>query len=199
MAVAASRSVAQVVKEQPQANGLALIISNDYSHTKGLTTLIGTIKDNTNMKNTFEELSFAVINDHNVTYSKMLALISSVVSFKHYPSSYKRIVFAFSGHGKDDYLLYTNDNEPTTIDTKYILEQFSEPPHLAEIPKLVFIDACRGDLPNPGRLVSKGGKNISRIIPAGGSWLVAYSTLPKQKSYEEQGKGGMWMSRDPKT
>ena len=147
------------------------------------------------MKNTFEGLGFAVINEHNVTHSEMLALLSSVVDFKRYPPSYKQFVFVFSGHGKDDYLLYTNDSNPITISTKDILEKLSEAPQLAAIPKLIFIDACRGDEPNPGRLVPKGGKNVSHIIPAGGSWLVAYSTLPKQKSYEEQEKGGMWMSR----
>ena len=196
MATAGSRSaVAQLVKEHGQANGLVIVISNDYSHTEGLSTLNGTIKDNRNMRNTFQKLNFAVISEHNVTYSRMLALITSVVSFESYPPSYRRIVFVFSGHGTDNFLLYTSDSKRTTISTEYILEQFSEAPRLARIPKLFFIDACRGDEVNPGRLVAKGGKNMSEIIPAGGSWLLAYSTLPKQKSYEETGKGGVWMSR----
>ena len=192
-------SVEQAIKEHQQSNGLAIIISNDYKNIHELPTLDGTIKDNRNMRSTFEELNFAVISDHNVTYSKMLALISSVVGCRQYPPSYKRIVFVFSGHGKDDFLLCTNDNHTTsrttTISIEYILQQFSEAPHLAKIPKVFFIDACRGEQANPGLMVARGGKNVSQIVPADGNWLLAYSTLPKQKSYEEQGKGGVWMTK----
>ena len=189
-------SVEQVVRDRNQANGLAIIVSNDYKDIKELPTLDGTIKDNTNMRGTFEELNFAVISEHNVTYSKMLALISSVVNHKHYPPTYQRIVFVFSGHGKDDFLLYTGDNKRTnTISIEYILQRFSEASHLAKIPKVFLIDACRGEQVNPGLMVPRGGKNVSQIVPADGNWLLAYSTLPKQKSYEEQGKGGVWMSK----
>ncbi len=91
-------------------------------------------------------------------------------------------------HGSSDHLLYTNDEILSTISTKDVLEHFYAA-------KMFFIDACRGDQRNPGLTVPRGGKSVTDIIPAEGNWLLAYSTLPKHKSYEEQGKGGVWMSK----
>ncbi len=195
MATACILSIEKVVRENSLANGLAIIVSNDYQNTEQLLTLEGTIRDNENMKRTFESLMLAVISRHNVSHNDMLALLSVIVNFKKFPPTYKRLVFVFSGHGNSDHLLYTNDEVLSTISIKDVLEHFYAALHLAKIPKMFFIDACRGDQRNPGLTVPRGGKSVTDIIPAEGNWLLAYSTLPKHKSYEEQGKGGVWMSK----
>ncbi len=188
-------TIDQVVTQHNQANGLAVIISNDYQNTRDLLTLEATIKDSQNMKNTFESVKLAVIARHNVLYNEMLALLSSIIEFKRYPPTYKRLVLVFSGHGISDHLLYTNDATLTTISINDIVKDFYNASHLAKIPKVFFVDACRGDQRNLGMMVSsRGGKSITDIVPAEGNWLLAYSTLPRHRSYEEQGKGGVWMS-----
>ncbi len=195
MATACLSSIEQVIKKDSQANGLAIIISNDYKKTKQLQPLEGTVKDNENMSSTFKSLRLAVVSRHNVCLNEMLKLLHSIVNFKCYPPTYKRLVFVFSGHGNSDHLLYTNDAALNTISIKYILDQFYDASNLVKIPKMFFIDACRGDQRNPGVRVPRGGISITDIVPAEGNWLLAYSTLPKHKSYEEQGKGGVWMSK----
>ena len=186
-----------IVQNNRHANGLAVIISNDYKSNKKLQTLSGTVEDGKNMKHTFEVLNLAVIHKHNLTLSATMELIQSIVSIIHYPPSYKSIVFIFSGHGNTDHCLYTNDPDTTTIHIEDVLSMFypSQAPSLGNIPKLFFIDACRGDAVNPGVMVSRGGKSVGQMVPAEGNILVAYSTLSKRMSYEEQGKGGVWMSR----
>ena len=103
----------------------------------------------------------------------------------------------FSGHG-DTGCIYAEDS-------KVSVEQVFNPwmpkyaPHLANIQKLFFLDACRGDvedkgvsilstLLNPSGMVAKGGR-----APSFGNYLLAYSTMPTMKAFEKPGVGGFWI------
>lgn len=65
---------------------------------------------------------------------------------------------------------------------------------IACIPKLVFIDACRGSNSLSTKGQTEARSQIERFevsVPA--NVFVAYSTMEGYKSYENKGHGGIWM------
>ena len=195
----ASGVISRKIRNQPNANGIAVIFSNDYqSATAGrhsLKELSGTEEDGKKMEHCFESLNFATYYDHNVSRKGMLDVVSYIAGYTRYPTSYKRIVVVFSGHGTSGQTLYTNDSK--TVKVEDIIAPFdpARAPVIGNIPKLFFIDACRGDAANPGTMVPKGAKVLDTLnVPQKGNFLVAYSTLPEYKAYEESKKGGVWIT-----
>ena len=62
--------------------------------------------------------------------------------------------------------------------------------------RLFFIDACRGTSDDIGRVVApRGGKPLegARIPSTAYNILLAHSTISGYRSYEIEGKGGIWM------
>ncbi len=193
--MATAASVGDVSSAEQRANGFALIISNDYTGAHGaVEKLGGTLIDATLMKSTFEQLKFAVLHKHNVNRLELMELLRQTACCK-YPPSYRRIVIVFSGHGTDNYQLYDQDGK--LVKVKDMLEMFfpEREPLQGGLPKLFFIDACRGDTHCRAVLVPKGGNEKTALpVPQHGNLLVAYSTIPGHQSYEEKGAGGVWMS-----
>ncbi len=187
--------LSSTVSSRPTANGLAVIISNDYATCRGLKELNGTFVDADLMKATFKNLKFATLHWHNVTRSELIMLLERIASFRRYPPSYRRIGIVFSGHGTSDHKLYAQDGKEVKLDDMFKKFSPETAHHLGSIPKLFFIDACRGDARGRGAMVPKGGEEKKAIIvPHEGNFLVAYSTIPGHLSYEEEGSGGVWMS-----
>ena len=126
--------------------------------------------------------------------------IASSTSLKEY----KCIAFCFSGHGGDG-VIYGQDNgqSPAVIITNEILLPFDpqKAPHLRDIPKLFFIDACRGS----GQESGKGKGLVQRAYKGGsgggdsddllGGYIIGYSTMPGYKSWlrGEEKVGSIWM------
>ena len=107
-------------------------------------------------------------------------------------------MFIFSGHG-DDGKIYAHDSD--VLLQQHIFDPWlpKNAPHLATIPKLFFIDACRGNAADlgvpiisdsscPSGAVAKGGR-----APSFGNYLLAYSTMPSMKSFEQPKTGGYWL------
>lgn len=199
-------SVAEAIIQYPTANGLAVVISNDYEHTK-VAALKGTHEDAKVMRSTLCELKYAVVTRHNITKRDTLQLIEKMKT-SEYPDSYQRIIFVFSGHGTYNDHLQTQDCESVSLPE--LVEQFlpKNAPNLIKIPKLFFIDACRGSLVDPGVVIPRaggakdptksslprGGNPLKMIkLPSIGNYLLAYSTIPNHKSFE-LASGGLWMS-----
>jgi len=82
-------SVAEAVRKNRDASGLAVIISNDYGTTPGLENLIGTVKDGEKMNSAFKFLKFAAIWQHNVTGDKLTQILHDISQYPGYPRSYK--------------------------------------------------------------------------------------------------------------
>ena len=201
---------AEAIRNKPKASGLAVIVSNAYGTTPGLQVLNGTTEDGKLMTSAFKFLNFATLWRQNVTEHELMQLLSEVSHYHNYPESYKCIAFVFSGHGLDANHLYMQDGSLITVNSivEALLPRLA--PQIGSIPKLFFIDACRGKrvLSNEAVIVPRHG-GISGIVqetlqrgvsdetlhvPPKGNFLVAYSTMPEYQSYEVKGKGGVWMT-----
>ena len=184
------------ILRRPVANGLAIIIANENSSNPSHQPLLGAKRDLENMKHTFEVLRFATLPILNASKEQVLAAIRAAAKYKNYPSSYKRIAFAFSGHG-DLYVIYAHDG-PIETDQLYDPLQPKNAPHLAHIPKLFFMDASRA--PNKDRgveVVARGKTEPPRTrapVPSYGNYVLAFSTMPSMQAYELKDVGGVWMN-----
>ena len=174
------------ILRRPVANGLAIIIANENSSNPSHQPLLGARRDLENMKDTFEVLRFAILPILNASKEQVLAAIRAAAKYKNYPPSYKRIAFAFSGHG-DLNVIYAHDG-PIETNQLYDPLQPLNAPHLAHIPKLFFMDACRG--PNEDRgveVVARGKTEPPRNrlpVPSYGNYVLAFSTMPSMQAYE---------------
>lgn len=199
--LASQISISEAIITCPQAQGLAIIISNDYRGTK-LPPLSGTHRDLERMQSAFMRLQYGVVSRHNMIKSRLTSLLLEASQQVQYPPTYRRIVVVFAGHGTYDDQLVTQDCYHVKLDDIVNMFLPKQAQHLASIPKLFFIDACRGEKEDPGytclmrsTTIPRGGKllTISRL-PSEGNYLLAYSTMYGYKSYEMCGKGGVWMT-----
>ena len=179
------------VLRRPVANGLAIIIANEDSSDPNHRSLRGAKRDLEKMKETFEVLRFATLPILNASKEEILASVQAASKYKEYPPSYKRIAFVFSGHG-DENIIYAHDG---AVDTNQVYEplQPKNAPHLADIPKLFFIDACRGTIDDKG-IVARGKTGLIPRKPSYGNYILAYSTMPSMQAYETEEDGGLWMN-----
>ncbi len=185
--------------------GFALIISNDYINTPELPTLTGTEVDAKLMDETFKALNFDTVRVRNLGKGRLVKLVHETAG-RNYPKSCKAIAVVFSGHGHLNNCLYIQDGNKVAI--REIVEEFlpSKAPMIGSIPKLFFIDACRGDATTQSVTVprgsgvhcevfQKGGNEVATLqVPSQGNFLLAHSTMPNYKAYELKGKGGIWMT-----
>ena len=199
--LASQVSISEAIITCPQAQGLAIIISNDYRGTK-LPLLSGTHQDLERMQSAFMKLQYAVVSRHNMIKSRLTSLLLEASLRVQYPSTYRRIVVVFAGHGTYDDQLFTQDCYRVKLDDIVSMFLPKQAQHLASIPKLFFIDACRGEKDDPGytcpmrsTTIPRGGKLLTTShLPSEGNYLLACSTMYGYKSYEMQGKGGVWMT-----
>lgn len=185
-----------LVAAKPSANGLAIIVANEWSYRDDHVQLGGTGIDLEAITKAFESLKFATLPIKNASGQQIVDIIQAAAD-RQYPDSYKRLAFVFSGHG-DRECIYAHDSKIKW--QEHIFDPWlpRASPHLAKIPKLFFFDACRGrhaDLGVPtvqyqtaGGPVAKGGRS-----PSVGNYLLACSTMPTMQAFEEPGAGGYWM------
>jgi hypothetical protein len=186
----------ELLSKSKGALGIALIIANDYKTSSNIPPLEGTLRDASKAQNVFESLNTICYMKCNSTASQMSNAISAVASCSSYPKAFKWIVFIFSGHGSDNQVILGQDNQKVKIDD--ILEMFqpSQNSKTATIPKILLFDACRGGGVT-GSIVPRAEGHVCESalrVPEKGNMLVGYSTLPLCMSYEDNKKGGIWMS-----
>ena len=221
MAAAVAVDIRAGILSKPEAVGLAVIVSNDYNKT-GLKPLTGTHNDGTRMNDTFEALGFATFSKRNADMQQMYDILHAVSQFKNYPQSYKCITIVFSGHGgcetqksekgRETQLKYLYTQDEGKIEVEALVAPFlpQNAKQIGNIPKLFFIDACRGSkdmhelsvlVPRGGNgseaeceVLRKGANEVVRIdVPSEGNFLIAYSTITHFQSYEVKHDGGVWM------
>ena len=200
----AKSMVRDVVLEHPDAIGLVVIITNDYSTTRDLTVLSGTHRDGQALSEAFSKLNFAVYWERNVTGFKLVSIIGDIAKLRHeWVKEYRCIIFVFAGHGKEGDNLCMQDGTRIQTNHEILLPLLPKnAKEIGSIKKAFLIDACRGEKITATELVprgsseplSRGGSLVElRRVCSEGNYLIAHSTMPEHAAYET-GKGGVWLS-----
>lgn len=196
------------------AIGLVVIITNDYSTpripgTDHLCELKGTFQDGQALSGAFAALRFAVCWERNVSGPTLHMIISEIRTLKFSQvGEYRCIMFVFAGHGcKGDYL-WMQDGTKLQIHSDVVTPLLPRSAKaIGGIKKAFLIDACRGEqetrtvlvprsssMPN-GASEARGGSLIDSMkVCEEGNFLIAYSTMPMHKAYEDTRTGGVWLS-----
>ena len=188
------KAVAKAVAKADKPVGLAVIVTNEYKKFP-CDHLPGVRKDGQAMENAFRSLGFATLWEPNIPSEDMKVLVKSVIKYfqDNPPPKHYIVAFVFSGHGNEGDLLYGEDDEDIHLNGE-IVKPLAEEHELGNIPKLFFIDACRGG--NELKPVVKTKKKARELITAEGNYYVAYSTIPKHVAYMKPGdemSGSTWM------
>ena len=196
--------VQKAIEDKPSANGLAVIVSNDYCCT-GIAPLTATRNDAQLLKKSLAHLNYAVVYKHNIGRMDLLSLLDEVTS-TIFPYNLKRFVFAFSGHGPKGSDVVMQDG--ASVNIEFIVSKFLpvSKPQLSSVPKLFFIDACRGRRIDTGVTCVNYDKGAAPVVPRGanaletirypseGNFLIAFSTTGGYEAYEFTDRGGLWTS-----
>ena len=139
------------------------------------------------MRIAFSRLDIANIWKQNVTKCQLRQLLEEVTELGSCPKTYGSISFVFAGHGSDEVFCLQDEH---TIEVQEVIDAFlpKKSPHLAAVPKLFFIDACRGHKSiRPLRVPAKHRETSLRcelqpqpstfLIPPEGNCLTAFCTL----------------------
>ena len=172
--------------------GIAVVVASNYVGTKQ-GELKGAVNDAQEMQTTLQEHNLQVVPllNHDANKSMVLDVLrqlSDHLSQYKGPKKNKVLVFAFSGHGKKDEILITHDEQELFLHGE-VIKSFVNYEHLKEIPKLFFIDACRG---NHEILRTKKGAGDYPSTPdyIVGNTLIARATIPEHCAYDGY---GYWM------
>ena len=193
--------------------GLAILVSCDYtSGVDKLEPLPGTDVDAREMKETLDYLGYASHVLHNPTKAQIQAKLQEV---SEYLGSYevaeekKVVMFVFSGHGCNQGTtekIYADDGGILDLKDEVVLP-LTRHEGVYCIPKLFFIDACRGretlsqlqegddaSKALPATVTDKGsyvGKGVEHVA---GNYRIDYATIPGHVSYAGN-KGSMWLPK----
>ena len=188
----------------PDARGLALIITNDYHGTSTLCSLDGATADGDMMEETFGKFfGFVCVRGKNLVSGDITELVKSASECSSLASR-GCLAFVFSGHGGKG-VIFGQDGARVDI-LEDIVQPFypQKSPSIASVPKLFFIDACRGDDSVGG--ASGNGKWLGGSLKDAaikssssatllGNYILGYATMPGFKSYlrGDDAMGSVWM------
>ena len=192
--------------------GMAVLFTCDYETTEELELepLLGTKEDAKQMRMTFDYLNYIVHEIHNPTGAEMRAKLQEVSDYlAKYDGEVKDkvIIFAFSGHGYSEgkiEKIFANDGDELEVVAEIVQHYFTAHKCVGGIPKLFFIDACRGSdwiFTDSDEEQEEGAKSQEEPLAKGAAHTVAnyrieYATIPHHKSYMDSvDKGSMWMPK----
>lgn len=166
-------ALAQALQETPTANGFAVIITNDYEYNLSkLPVLQGIHTDGETMSSAFKKLNIVTHWERNANKTKLEDIVKQTVAYFESnppnPEHFKCIAFVFSGHGAEDDVLFMQDGIEVHLKDDIVMPIVGMciP---TSIPKLFFIDACRGTRPT----AASGPLN----------YMVSYATMPKHQAF----------------
>lgn len=190
----------EAIRRTPVSNGLAILIgcTSSCNHKDKLR---GVVKDLQTLNSTFEELMFTTLclDDPPVeTIHRVIDYTSKLnEDAMKLPENWRRIVVTFSGHGSNEHLLAKDGKIDLRQDIVLPLQALKAK-KLACIPKLFFIDACRGDKEDIGVIINEAFRPRGIVArgerqPSEGNYFIAHSTLLGMKAFEDSSRGGLWM------
>ena len=172
--------------------GIAVVVASNYAESKQ-EYLQGTNKDAEEMEQSLEAHNLQVVRliNHAASRSVIIKVLDQLDDYlRKYKGCTKNkvLVFAFSGHGKRGDILITHDNQELTLYGE-VITKFVRHKDLKEIPKLFFIDACRG-IHGISPTKKGGGDCPSTPDYMVGNTLIASATIAEHCAYDEY---GYWM------
>uniref|UniRef100_A0A1I7XQ22 CASPASE_P20 domain-containing protein n=1 Tax=Heterorhabditis bacteriophora TaxID=37862 RepID=A0A1I7XQ22_HETBA len=191
--------------------GLCLIINNEKFST--MTRRQGTEVDQINLSNLFNQLGYTVIVENDLTCKEMLFRIRSFAADPSHRNASSAIVVVLT-HGERDNLFGVGGDDILSINNFLGELNARNAPLLAEKPKLVFIQACRGEQRDPGFSShdyfdcshedgpfdflscvrpSSGNETISQRLPLEADFLISYATPPRFVSWRNSLKGSWFI------
>jgi hypothetical protein len=124
----------------------------------------------------------------------------------HQVKDFCGIIFVFAGHGGEGDYLWMQDGTKLQI-IRDVIDPLlpKNAKEVGNIKKAFLIDACRGEQPTQTTVMLRSsydpelrGLEWSLVdamkMHGGGNFLIAHSTLPMLKAYENTGSGGVWLS-----
>ena len=186
------------------SRGIAILVTCDYGNDSTLKLPATSIKrDADSMKETFQKLGYDIHEAHNKSKDEIKTLLEDLYKYlKQYKGtpinqdgSEKVIAFAFSGHGLPDDMSFIDKNSMTliTYDRGHLSLKGDVMSHIGvnsvyQIPKLFFIDACRGIME-----LRYKSSTAKAAIEVEGNYRIEFATVPDHKAYATSGEGSKWM------
>ena len=179
--------------------GIAILVTCDYNGS-----LKGTNIDGDEMMSTFDHCNYIAhpyaLRNEKATKDAIIQQVNKVsteLSQYNGESTDKVIIFAFSGHGTNEggfEQFLTTDNQRLHVMNEIVEPLTKHTGAVADIPKLFFFDACRGNrrmTPN-----ERGGADLGHYFDKGSyeNCCISYATIPEHVSYSG-GNGSMWMPK----
>lgn len=149
-----------------------------------------TNEDAKEMKMTFERFEYDIHHLQNEDVSKdminkFIGELSQYLAEYDGETSDKVIIFAFSGHGTDSDRIVTSDADLISLGEEIVQPLVSN--SSLKIPKLFFIDACRGNQELKAKSGDKQSKSIHDVAKSfkknEGNFRIEYATIPDHVSY----------------
>lgn len=169
-----------------QKRGIGTIITCNYKNTSQ--PLLGTEEDEKEMIRTSNQLKFHNFTLCNPTKAqiKEVQSISCALPLLEAAANFKAIMFVFSGHGCNPDIISSQDLQKLDVQTDIVLPLIKHQ-QITHIPKLFFVDACRGN----NTLEQKGSKGP---IATETNYRIDYSTVPRHKVFmTPNGRQSEWL------
>ncbi|EDW12820.1 caspase [Drosophila mojavensis] len=176
--------------------GLAMIFSHEHFNKKGLPSRPETVIDSENLSRVLKKLGFDVRIYKDLCHETLRETLNNAVGMDH--SNNDCILIALLTHGKNN-KVYAHDH---SYELERIWESFTADkcPTLAGKPKIIIVQACRGNLRDPGYFVhskghteTDGDSECSYRIPRFADFLVAFCTVPNYRSWSNTLKGSWFI------
>ncbi len=163
------------------AIGLCIVISSESGLDVG-SPVKGIHQSGEDFENVFKKFGYATYHLKNPDCNDIKGLCRSLATQITYPSSYRRFVFFYTGHGYADHICLGDGN----ISIYDMILNFwkCKAPDIADIPKLFIFDCCRTDYSDAiaDRRSSTSFDSVSAF-----NIYVLYTTLPQSQSYASDG------------
>ena len=188
-----------------RSRGIALLVTCDYGNDPKLKLPATAIKrDADAMRETFRKLGYDIHEAHNKTKDEIQTLLEKLYVYLHQyggkltneDGSEKVIAFAFSGHGLPDDTSYIDKNSMTMItnEGEHLSLKGDVISHIgvasvSKIPKLFFIDACRGTMNL--RYKPKEPPTAKAAMEVEGNYRIDFANVPDHRSFT----GREWMPK----
>ena len=174
-------------------SGFVLVINNYVFPQRVHAERIGSEDDVKNLTNLFDDFGFRSHIHCNLTGGEMLRLLTDT-SQKDF-SRYDCFVCVILSHGSRDGI-YGIDEEVINIEAITSLFRRNECPSLEGKPKILLIQACRGNQRDRVPVESDGDPVAfsNPSLPADADFLICFSSAPGHQSYRQPSVGSWFIS-----